>query len=46
MTDAVEKVMTGEAWRDFCRALEQAGEVILQPEAPPTRSTGRKASYT
>lgn len=31
--DADNAVMTGQAWRDFCRALERAGEIILQPDA-------------
>ena len=25
-------VMTGQVWRDFCQALERAGDIILQPE--------------
>jgi hypothetical protein len=31
-----ERVRTGAAWSDFCRALEQAGEVITSPPAPDT----------
>ena len=33
MSNAESKIMDGSAWRDFCRALEAAGDVILQPEA-------------
>jgi len=32
----MEDVLSGQAWRDFCRALEQAGEVILREKAPAT----------
>jgi hypothetical protein len=28
--------MDGQVWRDFCRALEQAGEVVLREKAPDT----------
>ena len=31
-SDPVEKVMNGEAWRDFCRLLEKAGDVVLRDE--------------
>jgi hypothetical protein len=34
--DARDAVVTGRAWRDFCVALEQAGEVVLRPSAPGT----------
>lgn len=30
------KVVSGQAWSEFCRALEQAGEVVLGPTAPDT----------
>ncbi len=33
MSAANETVMTGAAWKDFCRALEAAGEIVLAPEA-------------
>ncbi len=32
----MDDVLSGQAWRDFCRALEQAGEVILREKAPAT----------
>lgn len=31
-----EQVVSGEAWSQFCRALEQAGEVVLGDSAPDT----------
>lgn len=31
---ARERVQDGSAWRDFCRALERAGDTILQPGTP------------
>jgi hypothetical protein len=34
--DPDDAVMTGEAWREFCRALEKAGEVVLRDTAPAT----------
>jgi hypothetical protein len=38
---AEEAVVTGRAWRDFCRALEAAGEVVLQgPETVLDRAEG------
>lgn len=33
MNEAETKVMDGSAWRTFCRQLEAAGEIVLQPEA-------------
>lgn len=35
MTDA-DAVRTGQAWTEFCRALERAGQVILADTAPDT----------
>jgi hypothetical protein len=29
-----ERVRDGTAWRDFCRALERAGDALLQPGTP------------
>jgi hypothetical protein len=31
-----DRVFTGEAWRDFCAKLADAGEAILRPDAPAT----------
>lgn len=31
-----DKVMSGEAWRDFCRKLEKAGDVVLAADAAAT----------
>src|SRR5262245_21788826 len=28
------RLLSGEAWRDFCRSLERAGETILRAEVP------------
>src|SRR5207244_3813416 len=32
--DPIERVTSGESWRDFCRLLEEAGEVILADHNP------------
>ena len=32
--DADARVLSGETWRDFCRALERAGDTILRPGSP------------
>lgn len=32
--DSEARVLTGAAWRDFCRALERAGDTILRPGSP------------
>lgn len=36
MTDVDDAVLTGSAWREFCQALEKAGEVVLRDSAPAT----------
>lgn len=36
MTELSDKVMSGQAWRDFCARLAEAGDIILQPSAPAT----------
>ena len=33
---ADDAVLTGQAWTDFCRALEKAGQVVLRDSAPTT----------
>jgi hypothetical protein len=33
-SEAERRIADGTAWRDFCRALEQAGEAILRPGTP------------
>lgn len=40
-----ERLISGEAWRDFCRALERTGEALLEADAPGddrTRAEGAK----
>ncbi|MCL4686225.1 DUF1214 domain-containing protein [Myxococcota bacterium] len=32
--EAAARVLSGTTWRDFCRALERAGDVILRPGSP------------
>lgn len=34
MSDAVEAVTSGQAWSEFCQALEAAGQEILRESAP------------
>ncbi len=36
MSDARSEVLTGQAWAEFCQALEKAGEVVLRDTAPDT----------
>ena len=36
MSDAVEQLMLGKTWEQFCEALKSAGQQILRPEAPDT----------
>lgn len=36
MDDRTAEVFSGQAWSEFCRALEAAGEVILRDSAPDT----------
>jgi hypothetical protein len=39
----VDSVLSGQVWSDFCRALEQAGQVVLRdtaPAAPLDRAEG------
>jgi len=38
---AEEAVTTGQAWKDFCRALEAAGDVVLKgPDSVLDRAEG------
>jgi Protein of unknown function (DUF1214) len=32
----MDEVLSGQAWAEFCRALEKAGEVVLREKAPAT----------
>lgn len=32
--DSDARILSGAVWRDFCRALERAGEVVLRPGSP------------
>ena len=46
MSDDAARLLSGEAWRDFCRRLERAGEAILgesYPDDRRTRSEGFRA---
>lgn len=36
MNDRERRIVDGEAWRDFCRALERAGGAVLQAGTPAT----------
>jgi len=36
MSDATDAVVSGQAWSQFCQALEAAGQEILRPSAPDT----------
>lgn len=41
MTSADDAILSGQAWTDFCRALEQAGEQVLRgPGTPLDRAEG------
>ncbi len=34
-SDAEERIIDGTVWREFCRALEKAGDTILRESTPP-----------
>ena len=36
LIDAEARVMEGQSWRDFCRALEAAGDIVLARTTPVT----------
>jgi hypothetical protein len=36
LIDAEARVMEGQSWRDFCRALEAAGDIVLARTTPAT----------
>jgi len=35
-SEAEQRILDGSAWRDFCRALEKAGEVMQREDTPGT----------
>jgi hypothetical protein len=46
MSDEAARLLSGEAWRDFCRRLEAAGERLLgdgYPDDPRSRAEGFRA---
>lgn len=46
MSDEAARLLSGEAWRDWCRRLEAAGEAILgdaYPDDPRSRAEGFRA---
>ena len=41
MSDADDAILSGQAWTDFCKALEQAGQQVLRgPSTPLDRAEG------
>lgn len=36
MSDSDQRIIEGEVWRDFCRGLEKAGEVVFSERTPAT----------